>query len=589
MKKINRILFLLSAALGGLTGCVDKNYDLTGDIDLTIGIGGDEFAIPGGASEELMLDDVLEIKEGDMVQTDANGNYYLEQKGDAPTTSEVHINDVEVRTSEITKISRFIDFGIAPDNPGLDDSMIEPIPGDFTPNFELDSDLPEEIVSLEYLHATMTVEFRIHFDHHAIEKFILDDCYFLLPEYLKSDDIDNGVYRVGHVELTNGQPHTIRIPMKGADCRMFPEGTIQGQVLHLEDSLQLCGKATVGANDLKKIPGEEVRVNLTLNTSIYDTKTHSVEAYINPKIDLDIDPISINDVPDFLSDEEVVLDMLNPMIVFDANNQSPADVKIEGTLTSEYNADRNLNPVEVAFSNVEVLSNLTDAPTHYCLWAKEGQQGFLPQDTTFVQVPELPRLIEKIPDRILADIHPQVNQEKCYNIQINHTYTITTDYRIRVPFQFGPNLLIVYKDTLNGWMKDLENYHIKRALLTGTVHSKFPLELQLTAVPLTKEHASDPDDQCFDLEGMTAHVIIDGTVDKAIPAGDLNEPVATAFTVEFVETIPGQMKRLDGIRIQARAMAGQNGGKYLNKRQSVQLTDLRLKVPGGAIINGNNL
>ena len=590
MKKLKSMLFLLSsAAIWGLSGCVDKNYDLSGDIDLTIGIGGDEFAIPGGNTEELLLNDVLDIKEGDLVQADEHGNYYLEQKGDSPSTTDIHINDVEVKSSEIQEISKTVTLNPTPVPGTTEEDWTGDFPNNFIAHFELDSELPEEITSLEYIYANLVVELNLAYEMEGLKKANLEDFKIIVPEYLHSDEIQNGVYEGGHIELTHNQPHSIKILIKGIDCTQFPEGTIRDQLIHLEDSIQLGGKAIIHTSDFEGQAEGEKELVLTLNTSIYDIKVHSVDAYINPQIDLTIDPIKINDVPEFLTDEEVVLDVLNPMIVFDVDNQSPIDVLVDGTLTSQYNADRNLEPVQVGFGGVEILSNLVEAPKHYCLWAKESRKGQVPTDTTFVQVAELPTLIEKIPDQVLVDINPQANQQKLYNIEINHTYNLSTDYRVRVPFQFGPELAIVYKDTVNGWMEHLEKYYIKRAMLTGFVTSKLPLDLELTAVPMTKEHASDPDDQCFELEGVTAHVLVEGVIDQAIPAGDINQPVKAAIVVEFVETIPGQMKKLDGLQFRAQATAGEQGGKNLNKNQSIQFTELRLKVPGGAVIDGNNL
>ena len=43
----------LMASLLTLSSCVDNDYDLTKDIDLTIQVGGSEFAIPGGETEPI--------------------------------------------------------------------------------------------------------------------------------------------------------------------------------------------------------------------------------------------------------------------------------------------------------------------------------------------------------------------------------------------------------------------------------------------------------------------------------------------------------------------------------------------------------
>ena len=76
----------LMASLLTLSSCVDNDYDLTKDIDLTIQVGGSEFAIPGGETEPIKLSKILDIEEDGVVKIDNEGNYYLLQEGSEQTT-----------------------------------------------------------------------------------------------------------------------------------------------------------------------------------------------------------------------------------------------------------------------------------------------------------------------------------------------------------------------------------------------------------------------------------------------------------------------------------------------------------------------
>ena len=70
--------------------CIDHDYDLTKNIDLTISIGGNEFAIPAGKTEEIALSKMLKVEEGETVKIDSvSGDYYLLQQGEPDRKSVV--------------------------------------------------------------------------------------------------------------------------------------------------------------------------------------------------------------------------------------------------------------------------------------------------------------------------------------------------------------------------------------------------------------------------------------------------------------------------------------------------------------------
>lgn len=65
--KSKMLVCLLSCGLLTLgTGCTDNDFDLS-KIDTTIGIGGDELTLPTNSTENIMLDDFLELNNSDLV------------------------------------------------------------------------------------------------------------------------------------------------------------------------------------------------------------------------------------------------------------------------------------------------------------------------------------------------------------------------------------------------------------------------------------------------------------------------------------------------------------------------------------------
>ena len=58
--------------------------------------------------------------------------------------------------------------------------------------------------------------------------------------------------------------------------------------------------------------------------------------------------------------------------------------------------------------------------------------------------------------------------------------------------------------------------------------------------------------------------------------------------IEIKETTAGAVKKLDGLAFEIVAASGTDAqGQQLNENQTLQLKNVRLKVPGGAIVDLN--
>ena len=63
-----------------LTGCTNNDYDLS-NVDATMGFGSESLVIPNSSTKDIQLKDVLDLKEGGCVVTDAAGNYLFQLAG----------------------------------------------------------------------------------------------------------------------------------------------------------------------------------------------------------------------------------------------------------------------------------------------------------------------------------------------------------------------------------------------------------------------------------------------------------------------------------------------------------------------------
>ena len=69
-------------------------------------------------------------------------------------------------------------------------------------------------------------------------------------------------------------------------------------------------------------------MNLFNNAEVPAITLEQVEGKFDPEVDITIDPVTVNDVPDFLNDNENNLDLKNPYIKLTMSNGTPIDVNL---------------------------------------------------------------------------------------------------------------------------------------------------------------------------------------------------------------------------------------------------------------------
>lgn len=75
------------AVFGLLASCsIDRKYDLSKDIDLTVTVG-EGLSIPLGSTEKIMLAELLDPEESDILAADSKGSYSIEKGGNIDATS----------------------------------------------------------------------------------------------------------------------------------------------------------------------------------------------------------------------------------------------------------------------------------------------------------------------------------------------------------------------------------------------------------------------------------------------------------------------------------------------------------------------
>ena len=112
------------------------------------------------------------------------------------------------------------------------------------------------------------------------------------------------------------------------------------------------------------------------------------------------------------------------------------------------------------------------------------------------------------------------------------------------------------------------------------MENKIPLDLHLTATALTTDGVN-----ALPLDGVTAVVRVPSQDNDDIKANS-----TTDIVIEILEETPGQVKQLDGLALKVTADGSSEvsaDNRILNSNQTLQLRNVKLKVPGGVKIDLN--
>ena len=422
------------------------------------------------------------------------------------------------------------------------------------------------------------MQVKLLYNTPLVRKATLDDVAIYLPSFIISKSVDaNHIVHVSNATITPGVPYTVDIEVEGLNINseMFNAAT---HTLSVQGNVSLQGSVSVKSSDIDVSAISSPSIALSAIVSVKDASAsdgniHIVSATgkVAPDINVNVDPITLGGLPDFLDGDDVVLDVANPMVYISADNSTP----VKAVVNADFTAFSRFGTVSVVAPKFEIPAM---ASTLFCLSPLAPDD----QSAVHVSVPDLPRLVDKIPDQINVNVAAAAADEET-TIRLGSNYSFTTNYKVKVPFLFGENLKIVYTDNLGEWNEDIKDVEFTRAKITGTAHNNIPLDVTLSAKGLgvAQSNGERPI-----INGVTARVVV-----PAQNGDDVIHALTTAdVVVEIEETVPGSVKLLDGVAIYISATGTPSvpaESRVINKNQTFQLTNIKLKIPGGVKVDLN--
>lgn len=627
--QIKQFLFVGALCAGSAfltTACVDNSYDLSEDLDLTMGLGSNGLSVPMGNVEKIYLCDILSVDES--VKLDAANQYYL--VGDGTTNFDFTIDKVTTKVDNPT-------LRTDPGKPALPFSKVceklnaAGVSSITVPDDEVFSGEAEGTESMEFsvtdissdinaIHSVSFTPLKVRlklewFKSNAALKFDLKELKkveITLPRILhvvKSSvpegwTLAEGNKLVAESVVFNGanMKDIVTFEIDQAqlkDCSVIENGelTINPEVLQIKmkggADFESTGSFTMTSNDYM-----DVRLYIKVGTPGANNKTNvdvtRAKGVFDPLINPDVESIDIaSELPDFLQDPEVRVNVSNPTFKFNVqptnnNVQVPADLDFYATLHSIKDGADQVSPVKLP-KYTRLDKNTSNVIYFYQDAAADG-----PYDPNGVEtdapgkkvqkkkVDNISSLINVLPDRIEVDLGANGNDKHILvvgesEVALGQKYSQAVDYTIYVPFEFKNGVIIVYTDETDGMNEDLKDYAADGIQISAEAENTIPLGLKATI-------------SAYDVNGNLIPGIQFEEVYVKAGGGTDATAVTTALTIKATLTDPNLLKKLDKLefKINAASEATSNATHKLVSTQYVQLKNVKLKLVGQIVADFND-
>lgn len=558
--------------------CVDNKYDLDKDIDMTINVGGEHLTIPAGSSDTAYLSKIIEVEEGDILQPDAATRVYHLTKRD-----DIDVDPTTVKEVTISSANTDLKQELVGSGDGGSGSKTTEL--DVKNNLRAEaSDIDEALIELGALGAKTPTSLTLAFEflntgNLTFGSVTAKNLEIQLPDFLmfEKGEVEEGNKLIlNNEELKNAQKVLHVIGYK------FWEKTGEGEKPDDNRSITIDGKVAMKGEVETLVTGGSGSLEMTMYVTLEEMTANSVTGVIQPEIKAETTNIELNDLPDFLKDEETRMDITNPVILLRAENQLETPVEVDAVLTPmKGNAQIDGKEVKVGSGYGKTPVVLASGKNVIAL-SRTGEctiEGV----TSNVKVEDINDLLETIPDDIEVDLQPVVRNEGYYTAELGRAYEMPSSYEVDVPLSFEQNLNIVYNDSvqdLNKDLNDLDKVILKKANVLLTVDNAIPLKLQLKPENVLIKDV-------YGNELTAVKKTIEEDKQYVTESTDGEKPVTSELVLNLTSEDTAFLSKIDRICFKLTAVPGSATGVPLKDTQWLKVTSIKLSVPGGVNVDLN--
>lgn len=608
--------FLTGALCAGsalvLSSCIDDSYDLD-KVDLTMGLGSDGLSVTLGNTEKIRLGDLLDLDES--VKLDGKNTFYLVEDGNTNfdvKVDKVHtnLNSTTLKTNEKVLSYEKARQQLASLGISIPTGGVLPIPAgqSFTSGAEGDESIDFKVNGITGISHINTL--YLQSNNGGIPKVALsiiekrsspnikfgvsklENMSITLPEFMHVTHLSNGWTRNGRVITCASMDYRMGTPI----CEVtFDEASldatpVNGELQLTPEQLNIHMKGNVtfkstAAFSMGEHDYADVELNINMGNEGLDV--YKVKGVFNPEINPENSVIDIKEsLPDFLTDDAVVIKASNPTIRFDANLSSiPVGVQLGNESQGrhiELTAEKGTEQKSVNLPYATIENGKVNTIYYYQGSSPYDPAGQLIAGAQQKATPNLGTLIEKLPDQITVkmDEHRLEVKNQEYTVELGRNYNATVNYNVFVPFTFDKGFTIVYNDSTDSMNDDLKKYAAKGIEIKAEAQNAVPLDL------IVGIEAKDVNGQVID--GIKFN-------DVTVPAGpdtydDQNEPIATTAPITLEATLADEklLSKVDKLIFKVHAADNDElQSKTLVSTQYLRLAKIKLRLKGGVTADFN--
>lgn len=554
--------------------CVDNKYDLDKDIDMTVNVGGEYLTIPAGSTDTAFLSKIIEVKEGDILQPDAATRVYHLTKKDDINVEPTTVKEVTISSANTDLMKELV---------GAGSSTSASITTDLEEENKLTaeaSDIDEALIELGALGAETPASLTLAFEflntgNLTFGSVTAKNLEIQLPDFLMFKE---GEVTEGNKLILNNEELKNTHKVLHVVGYQFGKKAGEGEKPDENRIITIDGKVTMKGEVVTSGIGGSGSLTMTMHVTLGEMIANSVTGVIQPKIEAEATKIELNDLPDFLKDEETRLDITNPVILLRADNPLATPVEIDAVLTPLKN-----NTV-VTGKSVEVGNgDIVLVPGANVIALSRTGESSVAGVTDNVKVEDINNLLEIIPDDIEVALQPVVRNENYYTVELGKPYDMPSSYEVDVPLSFEQGLNIVYNDSvqdLNKDLKDLDKVSLKKANVLVTVDNAIPLKLQLKPENVLIKDV-------YGNELSAVKKTIEEDKQYVAESTDEEKPATSELVLSLTSDDTAFLSKIDRICFKLTAVPGSATGVPLKDTQWLKVTSIKLSVPGGVNVDLN--
>ncbi|MEA4851323.1 MAG: hypothetical protein VB126_07725 [Paludibacter sp.] len=337
----------------------------------------------------------------------------------------------------------------------------------------------------------------------------------------------------------------------------------------LNEKIDMSGSAYIKSSSINSssLGNVTVQPKITIGTM----PIAQIEGQVAPKIDPVSEVITL-DIPDMLKSGDNNLDIQNPVITLEIGNTMGIPLDLALSLIPKRNGVA--IPNSTITTTVSVAAATTIGEFNWSkFWLSKKNEGVTTGYTSVI-VANLSDMLKTFPDEIEVKAVPTITGTNHKVDLYSKKNALNVKYSVNVPFDFGQNFKIQYRDTISDLQKDLSDYldYANKIDIVAVVSNEIPMDLALSLVPLDISNKVIP--------GITVNV-----TDK-IKSCDLNgNAQVSLITLGIQEVQEGALSKLNAFDYRINASKNSTvAGIPLKASQTVSI-ELRVKVPGGITID----